>query len=147
MKNETTKLRGLNKNNISFGQKIADSVAKTVGSWGFILTQSTILIFWIWANYTGILGFVWDPPSFILLNLVLSFQAAYTAPLIMMSQNRQSEVDRKRAESDYLVDRQAKKEIDEIQTELSGFSNTKMTDAQLLKTILKEIQEIKQKIG
>ena len=75
-----------------FGAKVSDTIASTVGSWPFIIIQSTLLFLWITAN---ILGWIksWDPYPFILLNLVLSFQAAYTAPMIMMSQNRQSELE------------------------------------------------------
>jgi uncharacterized membrane protein len=60
----------------------------------------------------------WDPFPFIFLNLTLSFQAAYTAPIIMMSQNRQSKLDRKEAEDDYLVNRQSKEDVDLIKKEL-----------------------------
>ena len=84
------------------GARIADWVAKTVGSWRFIIIQSVILGVWIALN---VIAYVqhWDPYPFILLNLVLSFQAAYAAPIIMMSQNRQSEIDRSHAEHDYRI--------------------------------------------
>jgi len=85
---------------MTFGQKVADQVASTVGSWPFIITQSIILAIWLILNITGLV-FRWDPYPFILLNLALSFQAAYAAPFVMMSQNRQSVKDRLMAESDY----------------------------------------------
>lgn len=85
---------------MTLGQKIADGVAATMGSWRFIIIQSTILAAWIILNVTAILNH-WDPYPFILLNLMLSFQAAYAAPFIMMSQNRQAAKDRLMAESDY----------------------------------------------
>ncbi len=85
---------------LTLGQRIADGVATTMGSWKFIITQSTILAAWIILNVTAILNH-WDPYPFILLNLMLSFQAAYAAPFIMMSQNRQAAKDRLMAESDY----------------------------------------------
>ena len=72
---------------LTLGQRMANSVARIVGSWVFIITQSVILVFWVifnivaWASH-------WDPYPFILMNLFLSLQAAYTAPVIMMSQNR-----------------------------------------------------------
>ena len=72
---------------ITFGQKIADTVAATMGSWRFIIIQTTILVLWIALNITAWIEH-WDPYPFILLNLALSFQAAYAAPFIMMSQNR-----------------------------------------------------------
>ena len=74
---------------LTFGQRIADTVADTMGSWPFIITQTTILAIWITLNATAWINH-WDPYPFILLNLTLSFQAAYAAPFIMMSQNRQA---------------------------------------------------------
>ena len=82
------------------GQKIADGVASTMGSWKFIITQSIVLASWITLNVIAIVNH-WDPYPFILLNLMLSFEAAYAAPFIMMSQNRQAAKDRLMAESDY----------------------------------------------
>lgn len=93
------------------GQRLADTVARTIGSWRFIIFQSTAIAIWITGNaLTG--KSAWDPYPFILLNLLLSFQAAYTAPAIMMSQNRQSEQDRRHAESDYEVNVKAELEIE-----------------------------------
>lgn len=95
----------------SFGQRLADAVAATIGSWRFIIIQSTAIVLWITGNVlTG--RSAWDPYPFILLNLLLSFQAAYTAPAIMMSQNRQSELDRKHAETDYEINVKAELEIE-----------------------------------
>jgi uncharacterized membrane protein len=93
------------------GQRMADLVARTVGSWRFILIQSALIAAWITGNALSGAA-AWDPYPFILLNLLLSFQAAYTAPAIMMSQNRQSELDRKHAESDYEVNVKAELEIE-----------------------------------
>ena len=93
------------------GQRLADRVAATVGSWYFIILQSTAIVFWIVGNVlTG--PHAWDPYPFILLNLLLSFQAAYTAPAIMMSQNRQSEMDRRHAQTDYEINVKAELEIE-----------------------------------
>jgi len=80
---------------LTLGQKLADRVSNFIGSWIFIGIQSSFLIFWIIVNLT--LPKKPDPYPFILLNLMLSFSAAYSAPLILMSANRQSEMDRKRA--------------------------------------------------
>jgi len=85
---------------LTIGQRIADRVAATMGSWPFIIGQSIALTAWIILNITAII-YHWDPYPFILLNLMLSFQAAYAAPFIMMSQNRQAQKDRLMAESDY----------------------------------------------
>jgi len=93
------------------GQRMADAVASTIGSWRFILIQSTAIVFWIGGNvWFGANS--WDPYPFILLNLLLSFQAAYTAPAIMMSQNRQSELDRRQAQNDYEINVKAELEIE-----------------------------------
>ena len=93
------------------GQRIADAVAATMGSWRFIIIQSVLLAFWIVLNVTAFVE-KWDPYPFILLNLALSFQAAYAAPFIMMSQNRQQDIDREAAESDYKVNIKAELEIE-----------------------------------
>lgn len=93
------------------GQRLADLVAATIGSWRFIAIQSAAIAVWITGN--ALAGHAaWDPYPFILLNLLLSFQAAYTAPAIMMSQNRQSELDRKHAENDYEINVKAELEIE-----------------------------------
>src|SRR5712691_2126789 len=84
---------------LSTGQRIADGVAATIGSWSFIIIQSVVLVFWIALNVTAYVQ-QWDPYPFILLNLALSFQAAYAAPVLMMSQNRQAMIDREHAEHD-----------------------------------------------
>jgi len=95
----------------TLGQRLADSVAATVGSWPFIIMQSGLIVAWIGGN--AIVGpTAWDPFPFILLNLLLSFQAAYTAPAIMMSQNRQAAIDRAHAETDYEINVKAELEIE-----------------------------------
>jgi uncharacterized membrane protein len=96
---------------LTMGQKIADRVAATMGSWPFIIIQSIILLVWIVLNVTAIVN-KWDPYPFILLNLALSFQAAYAAPFIMMSQNRQQDIDRKEAENDHQINVKAELEIE-----------------------------------
>jgi uncharacterized membrane protein len=85
---------------LTVGDRIADAVSATIGSWRFIIIQSILLTAWIALNVTAII-YHWDPYPFILLNLMLSFQAAYAAPFVMMSQNRQAAKDRLMAESDY----------------------------------------------
>ena len=104
---------------MTLGQRVADRVAATVGSWPFIIVQTTLLFSWIAFNVWLVVmerrhpGFLraWDPYPFILLNLVLSFQAAYTGPVVMMSQNRQAERDRLMAQSDFEVNQKAETEI------------------------------------
>ena len=95
------------------GQRIADKVADTIGSWPFIITQTVILTVWIILNGLAWINH-WDPYPFILLNLMLSFQAAYSGPVIMMSQNRQSMKDRLAAEIDHQVNAKAELEINNL---------------------------------
>ena len=95
---------------MTLGERVADKVADTIGSWRFIITQSIILTIWIILNVTAWIN-QWDPYPFILLNLMLSFQAAYAGPVIMMSQNRQSAKDRISAEIDHQVNTKAEYEI------------------------------------
>jgi uncharacterized membrane protein len=96
---------------LTAGQIVADWVAGTMGSWKFIIIQTTILFVWIVLNVTAYVQ-KWDPYPFILLNLALSFQAAYAAPFIMMSQNRQQDIDRKEAEEDHRINIKAELEIE-----------------------------------
>ena len=100
--------------NRTHAQVLADAVAATVGSWPFIIIQSILLVAWIAVNVVLVLKHsdkAWDPYPFILLNLALSFQAAYTGPIVMMSQNRQAEKDRRQANSDYETNVKAEAEI------------------------------------
>lgn len=98
---------------MTFGQRVADRVADTIGSWPFIIIQTAILTIWIILNVTAWIK-RWDPYPFILLNLMLSFQAAYSGPVIMMSQNRQSAKDRLAAEIDHQVNTKAELEINNL---------------------------------
>lgn len=113
------------------GQKAADKIAKVMGSWNFLIVQSIILTLWIVFN---ILAFInhWDPYPFILLNLFLSLQAAYTAPIIMMSQNRQAERDRLEAHNDYNVNLKAEEEVRLI---LEHLENQNIALEEIFKTI------------
>ena len=86
----------------TLGQRAADTIAKFAGSWAFIFSFTGVLVLWMIVNILMAAG-AFDPYPFILLNLVLSCVAAIQAPLIMMSQNRQEEKDRRRAENDYKV--------------------------------------------
>jgi len=94
----------------TLGHRAADWVAARVGSWQFIIIQSALLSAWVVVNVIGYLRH-WDPYPFILMNLLLSLQAAYTAPIIMMSQNRQAERDRVEAHNDFLINQKAEVEI------------------------------------
>ena len=94
----------------TLGQRASDLVAKTAGSWKFIIWQSCLLCIWVALNIVSMIQH-WDPYPFILMNLLLSLQAAYTAPIIMMSQNRQAERDRIEAHHDYEINQKAEIEI------------------------------------
>jgi uncharacterized membrane protein len=104
---------------ITLGVRVADYVAETVGSWRFIVAQTVLLAIWIVLNLMAYLQH-WDPYPFILLNLLLSFQAAYAAPIIMMSQNRQAEIDRRRAEHDYRINVKAELEIELLHNKIDA---------------------------
>ncbi len=119
-------------NQLTVGQKVADTVAATMGSWRFIIIQSAILIFWITANLTAWINH-WDPYPFILLNLALSFQAAYAAPFIMMSQNRQQDIDRLAAKSDYDINIKAELEIELLHQKLDALRENEVLN--LTKTV------------
>jgi uncharacterized membrane protein len=120
---------------LSFGGQIADSVAKGMGSWNFIIIQTVLVILWMALNLVGFF-YHWDVYPFILLNLLFSTQAAYAAPIIMMSQNRQNDRDRMHAEEDYKTNVDAKKEIEALSIIL------KTIEVEKLDKIIKMIEEM-----
>jgi uncharacterized membrane protein len=129
---------------LTFGQRVADNVASTMGSWRFIIVQSAILAAWLALNISEIIFHAWDPYPFILLNLVLSFQAAYSAPIIMMSQNRQSAKDRMQAELDLNTDLKAEILIEELHGSMDDLRLDKWAD--LLNTQQRQIEMLQQVI-
>jgi uncharacterized membrane protein len=112
---------------MTFGQRVADRVAEIIGSWRFIIIQSTLLAMWIALNITAYV-YRWDPYPFILLNLALSFPAAYAAPIIMMSQNRQSEKDHLQAKNDYEVNLKAELEIMQLHYKFNELRDSSWVD-------------------
>lgn len=96
---------------ITKGQMISDKVANFGGSWAFIISFFIVLVIWIVFNTLALKKLAFDPYPFILMNLILSCIAALQAPIIMMSQNRQEEKDRKRSENDYLINLKSELEI------------------------------------
>lgn len=129
---------------VSKGQKISDKVAKFGGSWMFIISFFMILAVWIAFNVMAPKGDEFDPYPFILMNLILSCIAALQAPIIMMSQNRQEEKDRKRNENDYLINLKAELEIRSLNQKLDILLQEQITilfesQAKQLE-ILKDIQ-------
>ena len=125
----------IHEKSLSVGDRLADSVANGMGSWRFIIVQSVFVLVWMTLN---VIGFVyhWDPYPFILLNLIFSTQAAYAAPIIMMSQNRQTERDRVQAQSDQ-TNIEAKLEIEALQIHLTNI------ETQKLDKIIALLEEIK----
>ena len=112
---------------VPFGARVSDAVAAMVGSWPFIIVQSVILVAWMALNVTAYVR-AWDPYPFILLNLVLSFQAAYAAPFIMMSQNRQAAIDRLEAQHDYEVNVKSELEIELLHQKIDLLRDTEVRE-------------------
>jgi uncharacterized membrane protein len=97
----------------TFGERMADGIAATVGSWPFLMIQTILLAIWVVLNVVA-WAYQWDPYPFILLNLLLSFQAAYASPIIMMSQNRQAKLNERRNHLDLQINLLAEQEGTEI---------------------------------
>jgi len=125
---------------MSLGQRTADWVAAFVGSWRFIIAQSVILVIWVDLNVTALIKH-WDPYPFILMNLVLSLQAAVSAPVLMMSQNRQAAKDRIEAHIDFLVNEKAEEEVRAILNHLAAQNEAIEQIHQLLVTLQAGIKE------
>jgi uncharacterized membrane protein len=107
----TKKLANPPEENLTSAQKLSDKVARFGGSWNFIICFGVILILWIIFNTVAITRLKFDPYPFILMNLILSCIAAMQAPIIMMSQNRQEDKDRKQNDNDYLINLKAEMQI------------------------------------
>lgn len=111
----------------TFGQKLADKLAAKVGSWPFLIGQSTVLAGWVGCNLMPGVPH-WDESPFILLNLVFSFASAYTAPIVLMSQNRQSEEDREHALQNYQVNVQTAENLQLLQTKMDEVYSQKLAE-------------------
>jgi len=116
---KTVDLHNIISGKATFGERAADKLAKWAGSWTFIISFFVFLGLWMAVNVYAWLE-SWDPYPFILLNLVLSCLAALQAPVILMSQNRQSQKDRQKAEYDYQINRRAMRRIEEIGKRLNS---------------------------
>jgi uncharacterized membrane protein len=129
------------------GQKLADQVAATIGSWRFIVFQTTAIAIWITGN--ALAGHnAWDPYPFILLNLLLSFQAAYTAPAIMMSQNRQSELDRRHAQNDYEINVKAELEIELLHEKIDIMKEKELLAlTQAVRDLSAQLEQLSARVG
>ena len=125
---------------LSPGGRAADWVAKQVGSWRFIIGQSCLMVLWFLLNVTGWV-LAWDPYPFILMNLVLSSQAAFTAPIIMMSQNRQAAKDRIESHNDYETNRRAAAEIDMVFQQLQAQNEALIAIHRLVLELQQQVNE------
>jgi uncharacterized membrane protein len=111
----------------SAGDRVADTVAGFIGSWTFIIIQSVVFVIWVIVNTLWLFNrIVWDPYPFILFNLFMSAEAAYSSPLILMSQNRAAERDRAQAQHDYDTNLAAKEEIEQVLRELARIEQHKL---------------------
>ena len=134
---------------LTFGQKLADSVAAFGGSWTFIITFFSFILFWIIINIWFLATQPFDPFPFILLNLILSCLAAIQAPIIMMSQNRQEQKDRQRSEHDYKINLKAEFEIKLLSEKIDhllAHQNKKLLEIQEVQTdyledLMKELKK------
>ncbi|MBD1921203.1 DUF1003 domain-containing protein [Microcoleus sp. FACHB-831] len=125
------------------GQHLADLLAAKVGSWSFLTVQTTILAGWVGFNVMPGVPH-WDEQPFILLNLVFSFASAYTAPIVLMSQNRQSDIEREKNEYDHEVNRQAAQNIELLHEKMDSLQAQQLKElTQIVKKQQHSLDEIK----
>ncbi len=130
-------------NKSTLGQRVADAMAARVGSWSFLIGQSTVLAAWVGLNLTPGVPH-WDQSPFILLNLVFSFASAYTAPIVLMSQNRQSDLEREKNDYDRLVNCQAAQNIELLHEKLDTLQAQQIQElTQVVKQQQQVLDEIK----
>lgn len=138
---------------LTVGQRISDKVARFGGSWAFIISFFIVLVIWILFNTLAPVKDNFDPYPFILMNLILSCIAALQAPIIMMSQNRQEEKDRKRSENDYLINLKAELEVRGLnkkvdlllEEQIKILFDSQAKQLEILKSIEKKIDELNKK--
>jgi uncharacterized membrane protein len=124
---------------VTYGEKLADKVAEFGGSWGFIIFFGTFLVIWILINTVVMVAHPFDVYPFILLNLILSCIAALQAPVIMMSQNRKEESDRRRAQNDYLINMKAEMEIRNLQINMRNLFDIQKRQMEILDKLDKKV--------
>ncbi|MDZ8242016.1 MAG: DUF1003 domain-containing protein [Nostoc sp. ChiQUE01a] len=128
---------------LTFGQRLADKFAAQVGSWGFLIGQSTVLAGWVGLNLMPGVPH-WDESPFMMLNLVFSFASAYTAPIVLMSQNRQSDTDRKNAEIDHNVNLRSGQNIELLHEKLDEIHTQQLNElTQIIKEQHRVLSELK----
>lgn len=128
------------KEKYTLGQRAADTIAKFAGSWAFIFSFTGVLVLWMVVNVI-LAAKAFDPYPFILLNLVLSCVAAIQAPLIMMSQNRQEEKDRRRAENDYKVNLKTEILIEDLYDKVNAILDKQLEMERQLQAESKKYEE------
>jgi uncharacterized membrane protein len=117
---------------LTFGEILADRVTKEIGSWRFIFVYFVLLLLWMGLN-TVAWARHWDPYPFIFLNLVLSFQGAFAAPIILMSQNRQEARDRLEEQRDHLINLRAELEVAAVQTRIEELGQASLAEIAALR--------------
>ena len=115
----------------TFGERLADRIARGIGSWKFLIIQSLFVVLWFVLNIIA-WAFRWDPYPFILLNLMFSIQAAYTGPVLLLAGNRSAQRDRLMAEHDYDTNTRAEKIVETILSELLSNSEATLAIARKL---------------
>lgn len=140
-----------NKDDFTFGQRLADKIATFGGSWTFILSFLFFILVWICTNVFLMMRKPFDPYPFILLNLILSCLAALQAPVIMMSQNRQEEKDRERSRNDYMINLKSELEIRMLHEKMdhliinqqSEMLEIQQVQVDMMKEIMEKIERLK----
>ncbi|HZU14810.1 MAG TPA: DUF1003 domain-containing protein [Chloroflexota bacterium] len=129
----------------TFGERLADRAATEIGSWRFLIVQTLAVSAWVLLNLLAFFG-RWDPYPFILLNLLFSVQAAYTGPVLLLSQNRQAERDRAMAEHDYVTNQRAEQLIEGVMSEVLRNSRTTVAIARHLCIDLDDLESYARKL-
>ncbi|GKU27377.1 DUF1003 domain-containing protein [Clostridium folliculivorans] len=133
--------------NSTLGQRVADKVAAFGGSWTFIISFGVVILIWIIGNVVILSNKAFDPYPFVFLNLVLSCLAAIQAPIIMMSQNRQSEKDRLTAANDYLINLKSEIIVEDLHYKIDILTEQQAENAKNIEMLLKAIEELKNNIN
>lgn len=131
--------------NSTLGQRVADKIAEFGGSWTFIISFCVVLVVWIVGNAFILSNKAFDPYPFVFLNLVLSCLAALQAPIIMMSQNRQSEKDRLTAANDYLINLKSEIIVEDLHYKLDLLMEQQAENTKTIETLLNKIDELENK--
>ncbi|WP_434291576.1 DUF1003 domain-containing protein [Clostridium botulinum] len=139
----STNINNTHDNNLTLGQRTADRIATSGGSWTFIITFCVVLSIWIIGNAVILINKAFDPYPFVFLNLILSCLAAIQAPIIMMSQNRQSERDRLTAANDYLVNLKSEIIIEDLYNKIDMLIDQQEEYKKNQEILLKKIEELK----